>query len=171
MHMKRKLILAASLSGPLLCPLAHGVEANVAGGANAPPAVPTAAAPGRPGLPGAVSRTIEILMTGNARFTPDRLDVQQGQTVKLHLRNTSKVPHEFALISPEEFNAHPDAMRTLPHMPHSGAGTARLLPGQTVDIIWQFFAPGTVYYACLIPYHWKSGMHGTITVTPAASPP
>ena len=42
----------------------------------------------------AAKRTIEISMTDNMRFSPDRIEVQQGETIKFVVKNSGKVMHE-----------------------------------------------------------------------------
>jgi uncharacterized cupredoxin-like copper-binding protein len=45
----------------------------------------------------AVKRTVELKMTDNMRFTPDRIDVREGDTIRFVLRNHGKLMHEFVI--------------------------------------------------------------------------
>ena len=45
----------------------------------------------------AVRRTIEFRMGDNMRFTPERIDVRQGETLRFRVQNTGKVMHEFVI--------------------------------------------------------------------------
>jgi len=69
------------------------------------------------------------------------------------------------LGSKEEIDEHAAMMRAMPDMVHTDASSARVGPGKTADIIWQFGEPGKFLYACLIAGHREAGMQGTVTVT------
>jgi len=45
----------------------------------------------------AVKRTIEITMTDTMCFTPDRIEVKQGETVKFVVKNAGKMLQEFVI--------------------------------------------------------------------------
>ena len=120
---------------------------------------------GRQGMTKEITRTIEINMSDMMRFTPDSLNVKQGETVRLRLKNNGKIPHEFVLGTKAEITEHAELMKKNPEMEHADANAARVAPGKTGEIIWQFTKAGEFLYACLIPGHWDAGMQGTVTVT------
>ena len=79
-----------------LTALAGGAQAHQQGG-HAPrqdaPVVKEQKAWGIAGDRQAVRRTIDIVMTDNMRFTPDRIEVLEGETVRLRVKNSGKVLH------------------------------------------------------------------------------
>lgn len=119
---------------------------------------------GRPGDPAKVSRTIEVAMDDNMRFTPDRIRVKAGETVRFFVRNGGKLQHEFVLGTMAELKEHAAMMRKQPEMKHAEPNMASLGPGKLGGIVWQFDKPGTVDFACLIPGHLEAGMAGKIEV-------
>ncbi len=112
----------------------------------------------------AVSRTIEIRMTDDMRFFPDRIDVKLGETVRLVAVNAGQVLHEIVIGTPEELKAHAELMKKHPNMEHDEPYMAHVDPGQRGEIVWTFNRPGTFEFACLIPGHFEAGMKGTIHV-------
>lgn len=124
---------------------------------------------GRQGITKDVTRTIEISMSDMMRFTPDSLNIKQGETVRLLIKNNGRIPHEFVLGTKAEISEHAEMMKKNPEMEHVDASSARVAPGKTAEIIWQFTKPGKFLYACLIPGHWDAGMQGSVTVTKVAS--
>lgn len=50
----------------------------------------------------AVKRTITLSMTDNMRFTPALIEVKQGDTVKLVMKNDGKQMHEMVLGTKKE---------------------------------------------------------------------
>ncbi len=119
---------------------------------------------GRPGDPAKVSRTIEVSMDDNMRFTPDRIRVKAGETVRFFVRNGGKLPHEFVLGTMAELKEHAAMMRKQPDMKHAEPNMTSLGPGKLGGVVWQFDKPGTVDFACLIPGHLEAGMAGKIEV-------
>lgn len=119
---------------------------------------------GRQGITKDVTRTVDISMSDMMRFTPDSLNIKQGETVRLRINNNGKIPHEFVLGTKAEISEHAEMMKKNPEMEHADASSARVAPGKTVEIIWQFTKPGKFLYACLIPGHWDAGMQGSVTV-------
>lgn len=128
-------------------------------------AIEQADASGQPGIAKNVTRTITITLLDTMRFTPNLVTIKLGETVRFRIANTGKIPHEFVLGTPQEIDEHAAMMRAMPDMIHTDASSARLAPGKTTDIIWQFTKPGKFLYACLIAGHREAGMQGTVTVT------
>ena len=123
---------------------------------------------GMPGNAKDARRIVEIRLLDTMRIEPARLRVTQGQTVRLRIRNSGVVPHEFVLGTEKEIAEHRDMMRTMPTMKSADANAASVAPGGTAELVWRFSRPGMFLYACLIPGHWEAGMQGTVTVTAAA---
>lgn len=129
---------------------------------------------GMAGQAKAVTRTINIRMSDAMRFTPARIEVKQGQTVRLKVRNDGKVLHELVLGTPQELAEHAAQMQKHPGMEHDEPHMVHVAPGKTGDLIWTFNRAGEFEFACLINGHYQAGMKGTIRVIaqpqkPAAS--
>src|SRR5205814_2702440 len=62
----------------------------------------------------AARRTIEMKMTDQMRFTPDRIEVTEGDTVKLVFRNRGKVLHEWVLGTKRQLEEHAALMLKIP---------------------------------------------------------
>jgi uncharacterized cupredoxin-like copper-binding protein len=125
---------------------------------------------GQPGVAKNVARTIAITLSDTMRFTPDKLSIKQGETVRLRITNAGKIPHEFVLGTKEELAEHAQMMRQMPGMVHSDASSVQVAPGKSADIVWNFSKSGNFLFACLIPGHRESGMEGSVTVTVTKPP-
>ncbi len=111
-----------------------------------------------------VDRTIEIRMTDQMRFTPDRLQVRQGETIRFVHRNDGKILHEFVIGTRETLDEHAESMLRFPGMEHDEPYMAHVAPGQSGEMIWTFNRAGEFDFACLIAGHYQAGMVGTIRV-------
>ena len=114
----------------------------------------------------AVTRTIEVHMTDKMRFTPDLIEVREGETVRLTHKNDGKILHEFVLGTKKELDEHAALMLKFPTMEHDEPYMAHVGAGKTGEIVWTFNRAGTFDFACLIPGHYQAGMVGTIKVKP-----
>lgn len=119
---------------------------------------------GRPGDPGAVSRTIEIEARDIA-FDVTRLSIQPGTTVRFVIRNTGQIPHEFVLGSASEQAEHAKEMKNMqPGMAHADPNAVIVKPGRTAEIVWQLSdQPLQIEYTCHAPGHYEAGMRGAIS--------
>ncbi|MBL0165609.1 MAG: cupredoxin family protein [Propionivibrio sp.] len=117
----------------------------------------------------AARRTIEIRMTDNMRFTPDRIEVRQGETVRLVPINKGQVGHEFVLGSKKELDEHAALMKKFPDMEHDEPYMAHVPAGKQGEIIWTFNRSGEFDFACLLPGHYEAGMVGRIKVVSAGN--
>lgn len=113
----------------------------------------------------AATRTITLKMTDDMRFTPDKLDIRLGETVKLVMRNDGKVMHELVIGTKKELDEHAAMMMKHPGMEHNAPYTAHVPPGKTGEIVWSFNRAGDFDFACLIAGHYQAGMVGKIKVT------
>ena len=114
-------------------------------------------------------RTVEFKMTDNMRFTPDKLEVKHGETVRFVLRNNGAVLHEFVLGTKKELEEHAALMVKFPTMEHSEPYMAHVAPGKTGEIVWTFNRAGDFDFACLIAGHYSAGMVGRVLVVAAAT--
>lgn len=117
----------------------------------------------------AVRRTIDIRMSDDMRFTPSRIEVKEGETVRFRVRNAGKVMHEMVIGTRQELDAHAELMKKHPGMEHDEPYMSHVAPGKRGDLVWNFNRPGTFQFACLIPGHYEAGMVGTIVVIPSPS--
>jgi uncharacterized cupredoxin-like copper-binding protein len=117
----------------------------------------------------ATRRTIEVGMTDNMRFSPDSIEVRQGETVRLVVRNAGKVMHEFVIGTKEDLDEHAALMVKFPNMEHDEPYMAHVGPGKTSEIVWTFNRAGNFDFACLIAGHYQAGMVGKIKVVGATS--
>lgn len=103
-------------------------------------------------------------MDDSMRFTPSRISVKAGETVRFFVKNSGKVQHEMVIGSTAELREHAEMMRKMPGMQHADANTITLAPGKRGGMVWQFTKPGQYEFACLIPGHLEAGMKGVINV-------
>ncbi len=113
----------------------------------------------------AARRTITLDMSDNMRFTPERISVRRGETVRLRVANKGQVMHEIVLGTPASLDEHAQMMLKFPTMEHGEPYMAHVSPGKSGDLVWNFNREGSFDFACLIPGHYQAGMRGTITVT------
>lgn len=137
------------------------------GAAKAAPAVKEQKPWGIAGDAKAVTRTIEVRMTDNMRFAPDRIEVREGETVRFRIVNAGKLLHEMVIGTKKELDAHAEMMMKHPGMEHDEPYMAHVAAGKRGEMVWNFNRPGTFQFACLIAGHYQAGMTGTITVVPA----
>ena len=109
-------------------------------------------------------RTVAIVMTDNMRFTPDKIEVKQGETIKIVLKNEGKMLHEFVIGTQKELDEHATLMLKFPTMEHDEPYMAHVPVGKTGEIIWTFNRAGNFDFACLIAGHYQAGMVGKISV-------
>ncbi len=114
----------------------------------------------------AARRTVSFTMTDDMRFTPDRLEVAQGETLRLVVHNRGKVMHEFVLGTKPDLDEHAALMVKFPDMEHDEPYMAHVAPGETGEIVWTFNRAGDFDFACLIAGHYQAGMVGKIRVVP-----
>lgn len=115
----------------------------------------------------AARRSVEVGMGDDMRFTPARIEVRQGETLRLVIRNRGQVMHEFVIGTKQELDDHAALMMKFPDMEHDEPYMAHVPPGQTGEIVWTFNRAGQFDFACLIAGHYQAGMVGTIVVAPA----
>lgn len=86
---------------------------------------------------GAARRTIDVAMTDNMRFTPDRIEVREGETVRLRVKNSGRMLHELVIGTRADLDAHAAMMRRHPGMDHDAShrhGFACSVPEQRQEV-------------------------------------
>ena len=114
----------------------------------------------------AVQRTLTLRMDDAMRFTPNHIEVREGDTVRLQVINQGKLLHETVLGTQATLKEHAALMQKFPTMEHYAPYMAHVVAGKQGEIVWQFNRPGQFDFACLINGHYQAGMTGTITVLP-----
>ncbi len=113
-----------------------------------------------------VGRSVTIRMIDAMRFTPDTIEVKQGETVRFVLLNQGRLLHEMVIGTRAALAEHAEAMKKFPGMEHAEAFMAHVAPGKQGEIVWRFNRAGEFDFACLIPGHYEAGMRGSIVVRP-----
>jgi uncharacterized cupredoxin-like copper-binding protein len=122
-----------------------------------------------------VSRSINIDMNDTMRFSPDQLTVDAGETIKLVVRNSGKLPHEMVLGSEDALKSHAAEMRQASAQKsghtdshdHNSSGDILALsvqPSETKEWVIRFDKAQKLQMACLVPGHFEAGMKGQLTV-------
>lgn len=119
---------------------------------------------GLPGDAAKVTRTIQVDMGDNMRFSPERIEVRKGETIRFVVKNSGKVRHELVLGTEADLQAHYEAMLKNPEMEHADPNQLTLAPGMSGEIVWQFNRDGVVPFGCLQPGHYSAGMKGVVRV-------
>jgi uncharacterized cupredoxin-like copper-binding protein len=114
----------------------------------------------------AVQRTVQFTMSDAMRFTPNLLQVKQGETLRLVIKNEGKLLHEFVLGTQSELDEHAALMVKFPTMEHDEPYMAHVPTGKTEQIIWTFNRAGDFDFACLMAGHYQAGMVGKVKVSP-----
>ena len=121
-----------------------------------------------------VSRSIEVRMDDQMRFTPSAIEVRAGETIRFVVHNAGQTAHEMVLGSDEDIREHAQAMQqgaghSDGHSHGSGAAIT-VAAGQRGELVVKFDQSGTLQMACLIPGHYEAGMRGTVKVSEAGTP-
>mgnify|MGYP003628892966 CR=1 FL=1 len=142
---------------------------------------------GTPGDPAKVSRTIEIAMHDNF-YEPESLDIKKGETVRFVIRNAGEFVHEFNIATAAMHEAHrpemmmmvehgvlePDRINheaakamqaSMGHGMHNEANSVLLEPGKSGEIVWTFPENTELEFACNVPGHYETGMHGKVKLS------
>ena len=143
----------------------HGHNATAAHDDHAAPSGPTALV---------VSRSIEVRMDDQMRFTPSNIEVRAGETIRFVVHNAGKTAHEMVLGSDAEIREHAQAMQQgAGHgdgHSHGTGASIEVAAGHKGELVVKFEQATTLQMACLIPGHYEAGMRGTIKVSDAAAP-
>ncbi len=118
------------------------------------------------GSPAAADREVTIEMSDAMRFTPSRLEIRQGETVRFRLSNDGQLLHEMVIGTRGALREHAEMMKRFPNMEHAEAFMAHVPAGERGEIVWTFNRAGEFDFACLLPGHYEAGMVGHVTVAP-----
>jgi uncharacterized cupredoxin-like copper-binding protein len=128
---------------------------------------PSAAGFGSPGKESQVTRTVEVQASDDMRFSPGRIEVKRGETIRFVVRNTGKIAHEFSIGDRNAHKAHAAMMKSMPDMHHEDSETTVMVePGKTKTLIWKFDKQpaGPLEIACNIPGHYEAGMKAPVAL-------
>lgn len=120
---------------------------------------------GSPGKESEATRTVEV-EASDIRFSPARMEIKLGETVKFVVKNVGQVDHEFTVGDRASQRAHALMMKKMPDMKHEDEPEAvTLKPGETKTLVWKFdkkpAAP--LEFACHEPGHYEAGMKISVT--------
>jgi uncharacterized cupredoxin-like copper-binding protein len=121
---------------------------------------------GQTGNPEQVTRTIRVVGTDAMRYTPARIVVRRGETIRFVFKNDGALDHESVLGTMSHLKEHAELMRKFPGMEHDEPYMVHVAPGQSGEMIWKFTRRGEFYFGCLMPGHFEAGMVGSIVVDP-----
>ena len=93
---------------------------------------------GKPDDPKKATRTVDVDMTDDMRFTPAVITMNRGETIRFNVRNVGKVRHEMVLGAEGELKEHYQMMLKMPEMEHADPDAITLDSGKSGEIIWQF---------------------------------
>jgi uncharacterized cupredoxin-like copper-binding protein len=97
----------------------------------------------------------------HSRFSPDRIRVAPGTTVRFVVDNQDPINHELIVGDAEVHRRH--ELGTEPvHPPRPGEVSVPALT--TAETTFVFDSPGSVLYACHLPGHFRYGMSGYVDV-------
>jgi uncharacterized cupredoxin-like copper-binding protein len=121
-----------------------------------------------------VSRSIEVRMDDQMRFSPSHIEVRAGETIRFVVHNAGQTAHEMVLGSDAQIVAHAQAMQQgQGHGDghgHDGAAAISVPAGQTGELVVKFEQATALQMACLIPGHYEAGMRGSLKVSAQAAP-
>ncbi len=110
------------------------------------------------------SNSLNVQMTDDFAFAPDKVAVFQGDETTIELVNTGSVEHQWVLLQRgtriEEETEIPDAEGELPT--DFAYFQASVPPGETQT--FTFVAPeaGSYQIICVVPGHFTAGMEGRL---------
>lgn len=108
---------------------------------------------------------VEIQMTDDLRFVPDRIVIDVGQTVTFLATNRSSAEHEFFIGDAAAQDEHEAEMRAGNNANmHFRPDDMVLMPGTSNQLTYTFDKPGELIFGCHQPGHYAAGMRGTIEV-------
>lgn len=111
-----------------------------------------------------VTKTIEIVMSDEMRFTPTTVNVKKGDVILFKHSNQGELMHEFVLGTSDSLDEHAEMMKKFPGMEHSEPYMAHVAPGEDGSVVWKFSKEGEYAFGCLVPGHYDAGMKGTVIV-------
>ncbi len=102
-----------------------------------------------------------VLTAHHSKFTPARIAVERGTTVRFVVRNDDPIAHE-VIVGPAEVHERHEKGTESYHPPRPGEVT--VAAGEEAETTYTFDAAGVVVFGCHLPGHWAYGMHGEVEV-------
>lgn len=135
------------------------------------------------GQPGGdrLDRVVHVEM-GEMFFSPEKIEVQHGETILFVVKNTGDAVHEFSLGTIEMHMAHGEEMMKMMETgmieadrinrnmmvegmaEHDDPNSVLLAPGEMGQVTWRFNGEAEIEVSCNVPGHREGGMTGTIRV-------
>ena len=124
-------------------------------------------------------RTVDINM-GESSFDVSSIAVEPGETVRFVLNNTSAVPHDFTIGTPEKQRIRrryisriiTPSTRTIPPADRDKLdswNSVVLRPGETRQLVWTFDITENVEFASNAAGNYEAGMKGRFVVPSAGN--
>jgi len=98
-------------------------------------------------------------------FSNDMMMAQPGQVIRMKVKNTGAIPHEFMLMNPPAMNAVSYRLvrsdwnllehKALTEVPF-------VMPGDSFDMVVKVYKSGAWMFMCMFPYHMQLGMMGML---------
>lgn len=109
---------------------------------------------------GPSQRTIEIDIH-HSRFTPTRIEVDRGETVRFVVTNRDPIAHEL-IVGPMSVQIRHESGREAYHPPVPGEVSVPIF--STAETTYTFDDTAPVWFGCHLPAHWDYGMQGRAVV-------
>lgn len=111
---------------------------------------------------GPAHRTV-VLTAHHSRFSPARVEVPAGATVRFVVHNEDPIEHEL-IVGDDAAHRRHEVGRDGHH--HGDvAGEVSVPAGATATTTYRFTGDGPVTFGCHVPGHWAYGMRGLILVS------
>ena len=111
---------------------------------------------------GPVQRTI-VLTARHSRFSPARVEVPAGASVRFVVRNEDPIDHELIVGDDAAHRRHELGRER--HHHGDVAGEVSVPAGATATTTFHVTGDGPVRFGCHLPGHWAYGMRGLLLVT------
>ena len=111
---------------------------------------------------GHIDREVAISMK-EWGFESGNLTVKAGETIRLIVRNTGNIPHEFMIMPADGMQAVNYRLERADWnlLEHEALFEREIvLPGDSFEVVLQVEQPGMWMYMCMFPYHMQFGMMG-----------
>lgn len=115
-------------------------------------------------------RTVRLAMVDEVLFEPDRVEVQQGETIRFIIEDETGSAHEAYVGTAMEQAEHAGVHASL--APEEQAQTSHYGYGVDIpshgsgEVVYHFAEVGLFYVGCHYPGHYEAGMRVTVEVHP-----